>query len=469
MMKKTMKRVLSLAMTALLSLGLFTACGGTGDGGDGGSEKIKITVSVSGTDASEGALMQKWKTAYEAKNENVTIAIKNFTSDYTQTMMGYVQSAKQMPDIMWTTGEKHSPWSDAGAFVDLKDMIEADADIDLSDFYGEIIRATHKNSQDDGIYFMPRDYNKCVLFINKVMFRAAGFTEAEIDGLKDGWDYDKFMATCERLKTAMKNNENPQMGIRENSVPVDARMDFNASYCSFINHYGGQMVENGAVNLLSDKNVAAYGAIFDLIEKGYIAESAKKSAASFTTMSAAMQISVRPGLPGMPASANYDIDFLPLPLDTIGVGCSGYAITSIARTRVSNSSLNEGKKSNEYYAFDFLKFIVSEEGQRIGAQTGSIIPVRISMANDASWTEYKDATLNHAAFISAPEKDFSLSLFQDFDADDASLILDSLSGAMAQVIIGSNYPDGYVASGYAALKTAIQPYQNSIASLKAKY
>ena len=92
-----MKRVLSLAMTALLSLGLFTACGGTGDGGAGGSEKIKITVSVSGTDASEGALMQKWKTAYEAKNENVTIAIKNFTSDYTQTMMGYVQSAKQMP------------------------------------------------------------------------------------------------------------------------------------------------------------------------------------------------------------------------------------------------------------------------------------------------------------------------------------------------------------------------------------
>ena len=468
-MKNTMKKIFALAMTAVMSVGMFAGCGGGSDGGETNSDKIKITVSVSGTDASEGTLMQKWKLAYEAKNENVTIAIKNFTSDYTQTMMGYVQSPKQMPDIMWTTGEKHSPWSQAGAFIDLKDMIAADPSVDLNDFYGEIINATHMNSQDDGIYFMPRDYNKCILFINKVMFRAAGFTDEEIDSLKDGWNYEKFMETCERLKVAMQNEENPSLGIRANSVPVDARMDFNASYCSFVKHYGGEFVEDGAVNLLSDKNVNAYGEIFNLIEKGYIAESSKKSAATFTTMSAAMYIGVRPALPGMPTTANYDIDFLPLPLDYIGVGCSGYAITNVAKTRVSNSTLNPEKKSNEYYAFDFLKFIVSEEGQKVGAETGSIIPVRKSMANDTSWLSYKDASLNHAAFISAPEKDFNLNLFQDFDADDAAMILDAVSGAMAQVIIGTNYPDGYKANGYQTLKSSIQPYQNGVAGYRAKY
>lgn len=456
-MKKMMTKVFALAMTAMMSVGMFAACGG-GNENSAEDGKIKITVSVNGTDASEGTLMQKWKEAYEAKNENITISIKNFTSDYTQTMMSYVQSPKQMPDIMWTTGEKHAPWSDAGAFVNLKDMIAADSSIDLSDFYGEIINATHKNSQDDGIYFMPRDYNKCVLFINKVMFKAAGFTEEEINGLKDSWNYEKFMETCERLKVAMKANENPDLGIRENSVPVDARMDFNASYCSFVYHYGGQFVEDGKVDFLSAKNLNAYGEIFELIDKGYIAESAKKSSATFTTLSAAMKIDVRPALPGMPISENYDIDFLPLPLDTIGVGCSGYAITNVAKSR-----------GNEQYAYDFLKFIVSEEGQKIGAETGSIIPVRKSMANDSSWTSYKNAGLNHAAFISAPEKDFNLSIFQDFDADDASLLLDSLSGVMAQVIIGSNYPDGYKTDGYQKLKGAIQPYQNTVANLKAKY
>ena len=307
-MKKMMKKLFALAMTAVMSVGMLTACGGGYNNG-GTDGKIKITVSISGTDASEGALMQKWKQAYEAKNEAVSINIKNFTSDYTQTMMGYVQSPKQMPDIMWTTGEKHAPWSDAGAFVNLKNMIAADSSIDLSDFYSEIVSATHKNSQDDGIYFMPRDYNKCVLFINKVMFKAAGFTDAEIDGLKDGWNYEKFIETCERLKVAMKANMNPDLGIRENSVPVDARMDFNASYCSFVYHYGGQFVENGSINFLSDKNINAYGEIFELIDKGYIAESAKKSSATFTTLSAAMYIGVRPALPGLPPTEKYDIDF----------------------------------------------------------------------------------------------------------------------------------------------------------------
>ena len=467
-MKNIGKKIFAFVMASIMSVGLFAGCGGNTEEGDSG-EKIKITVSVNGTDASEGALMQKWKQAYEAKNENVSINIKNFTSDYTQTMMGYVQSPKQMPDIMWTTGEKHSPWSEAGAFVNLKDMIAADESIDLDDFYGEIVNATHKNSQDDGIYFMPRDYNKCILFINKIMFRAAGFTEEEINGLKDGWNYEKFMETCQRLRVAMDNNLNPTKGIRENAVPVDARMDFNASYCSFVYHYGGQFLEGGKVNFLAEKNLNAYGEIFELIDKGYIAESAKKSSATFTTLSAAMYIGVRPALPGMPATANYDIDFLPLPLDTIGVGCSGYAITNVAATRVSNSALNTEKKSNQEYAFDFLKFIVSEEGQRVGAETGSIIPVRKSMASDSSWTSYKNASLNHAAFVSAPENDFSLSIFQDFEADDASLILDSLSGVMAQVIIGSNYPDGYKTNGYQKLKSTIQPYQNTVANLKTKY
>lgn len=470
-MKKMMKKVISLAMTAMLSVCALAGCNNTGDGGsgDGASDKIEITVSISGTDASEGALMGKWKTAYEAKNDKVKINIKNFTSDYTQTMMSYVQSAKQMPDIMWTTGEKHGPWSDAGAFVDLKPMIDADSSINLNDFYAEIVNATHKNSQDSGIYFMPRDYNKCVLVINKVMFKAAGFSDAEIDGLKDGWDYDKFIETCDRLVEAMKNNRNPALGIRENSVAVDARMDFNAVYCSFVKHYGGEFVENGAVDFLSDKNLAAYGEIFNLIDKGYIAESSKKSSATFTTLSAAMKIEVRPTLPSLPTGENYDIDFLPLPLDTVGVGCSGYAITNVAKTRVSESALNTEKKTNEDYAFDFLKYIVSEEGQKVGAETGSIIPVRKSLANDASWTTYMDAGLNHAAFISAPEKDFSLTIFQDFEADDAALLLDSLSGAMAQVIIGRNYPDGYKTSGYQDLKASIQPYQNAIANIRAKY
>ena len=466
-MKNLFTKILVLVLVLATTVASFAGCKKKkGDSGaDNPTDKITITVAVNGTDPSEGALMNAWKTDYEKINTKVKIKIENFTSDYTQSMLQYVQSPSSMPDIIWTTGEKHAVWSENGAFLDLKTI---DSALDTSDFYEEIVNATHIDSRDTGIYFMPRDYNKCVLFINKTMFRAAGFTDEEINGLKDGWNYEKFIATCERLETAMQSDANPTAGIRANSVPVDARMDFNASYCSFMKHYGGEFIVDGEIDFLTDANIQAYGKIYELIKNNYIADSARKNSATFTTLSAAMYIGVRPALPGMPQTANYDIDFLPLPLDHVGVGCSGYAITMAAKQRVSGSNYNEGKKTNDYYAYDFLKYISSIEGQRIGAQTGSIVPVRKSMANDSSWTSYMSASLNHGAFISAPEKDFSLNIFQDFNADDAATIMDSLSKVMAQVIIAKNY-ENYELNNYALLREAISGFQNGVKDLRPKY
>lgn len=468
-----MKKLVSLCMAMLMVLGLCTACGGGDNKNSEEGDKITISVMISGEDAAEATLMQNWKKAYEEKNPGVNIAIKNFTGDYTQAMTANVQSEKLMPDIMWTTGEQHAAWSEAGAFVDLKDLIAVDAEIDLNNFYEEIINITHKYSADDGIYFMPRDYNKCVLFINKEMFRAAGFTDEELNQLKDNWNYDKFMDVCERLRKAMDDNANPDKGIRSNSVPVDARMDFNASYVSFVKHYGGEFVENGKVDFTSAKNLEAYGQIYNLIAKGYIAESAKKSSATFNTLSAAMKIDVRPALPSVPDTENYDIDFLPLPLNSIGVGCSGYAITSIAASRVSESSYNTEKKNNQEYAFDFLKFIVSEEGQKMGAEGGSIVPVLKSLADDASWKSYKSADLNHAAFTANQENDFSLSLFNDFDAADNAVLQMNMARVMAQVIIASNYADTPYFGGsdttYQTLKKSMEGFQSAVAGIVATH
>lgn len=468
-MKKIFKKIGALALTAVMSATMLAGCGG-GSSGGGSNDKIKITVAINGNSNAESDLMLEWKVAYEAINPDVTISIKPFTSNYTQAMMNYLNSEKSMPDIMWTTGETHATWSsdEEAAFIDLKDMIDADASIELSDFYDASIQATHRNSKDDGIYFMPRDYNKPVLFINKAMFRAAGFTDEEIDGLKDGWDYEKFIATCERLKVAMQANMNTSMGVRASSVPLDAQMNFNASYCSFVKHFGGDFVKDGKVSFMSDENLNAYGQIFELIDNGYIAEGKKMASKTFTSLSAAMMINVRPEWPNMPRSDKYDIDFLPLPLDYVGVGCSGYAITYMAEERVSNSSLNVDGKSNKEYAFDFLKFIVSEEGQKIGAELGSIIPVRKSMADDSSWTTYMNAALNHAAFISAPEKDFSLSIFQDFDAKDSAKIMSRLAEVMGQVVIGDNYKN-YQTNNYEKLRDAIKNFQSAVSDFEVKY
>ena len=60
-MKNTVKKLIALVGAATLSVTALAGCGVSNSGGN--SDKIKITVSVSGTDASEGELMQKWKCA----------------------------------------------------------------------------------------------------------------------------------------------------------------------------------------------------------------------------------------------------------------------------------------------------------------------------------------------------------------------------------------------------------------------
>lgn len=466
------KRILSAIPLLLCCVFVFALCScGKSDGKK--SSKVDITVMISGEDAAEGKLMQKWKENYEAKNENINIVITNFTGNYSQAMMTNAQSADLMPDIMWTTGEQHAAWSEQGVFVDLKEKLLADDTVNLEDFYPEVLNITHKNSKDDGIYFIPRDYNKCVLFINKAMFRAAGFTDSEINGLKDGWNYSKFLEVCAKLRKAMDDDISPADGVRARSVPVDARMDFNASYMSFVKHFGGNFVKNGKVDFTASENLDAFGKIYGLIDKGYIAESSKAASASFTTLSAAMLIGVRPQLPSLPDTEKYDIDFLPLPLDTVGIGCSGYAITSAAKERVSNSAANADQKTNEDYAYDFLRYIISAEGQKAGCETGVIIPVLKSLADDASWRSYKSDNLNHEAFISSPEKDFSLSVYNDFNAEDASVILTNTANVMAQVTISGNYADtpyfGGSDKGYSNLKKAISNFQSAVSKYKTQY
>ena len=460
-----MRKLLALTLVLAISFTLLSAAG-CGKKQEEDGEAIKITVGISGN-ATENRLMKKWKEQFELDNPEIKIAFKTIADNYTQSLLGFESSPKSMPDIIWTTGEQHVAWSEKGVFINLKSRIENDPDINLADFYESMIETTHKSSGDDGIYFVPRDYNKCVIIINKVVFRHAGFSDAEIEGLKDGWNYAEFIRVCERLRAAMdaanEGDDCYNYGVRPDSVPLDARMDFDASYMSFLKHFGGQFVEGGKVNFISESNLNAYGEIYNLIQKRYIASQSDKDTASFLYKRAAMKIEVRPNVPGLPSNEFYDIDFLPLPLDYVGVGCSGYAISKVARERVSTSSFNKGGLSNEEYAYKFIKYIVSEEGQKLGAETGSIVPVLKSLSSDPSWTGYKSSSLNHAAFISNVERDFDLNVYRDFKPTDAAKILTNMGNVMAYVISEDSYSDGGAVAGYGALINAIRGFQNSVA------
>lgn len=108
------------------------------------------------------------------------------------------------------------------------------------------------------------------------------------------------------------------------------------------------------------------------------------------------------------ADGNSTVDFVSLPKfegvenSYIGMGCTGYAVTSqcVAEKRD--------------LAWDFLKFVMSESGQDAFCRSGAGIPVLKKMAEDpeAAFRRYLPGR-NHDAFIRFDDRDLPMTEYLD--------------------------------------------------------
>ena len=121
---------------------------------------------------------------------------------------------------------------------------------------------------------------------------------------------------------------------------------------------------------------------------------------------------VRPNIPEYYESLNGEINFVSFPriegVETsyIGMGCTGYGMTQ---------SCPDSKKE---FAWDFLKFIISEKGQEAFCASGSGIPVLRSLAeNDTAAFRTTYPTLNNDVFVSQAERDLPMTYMKGFKPD----------------------------------------------------
>ena len=89
-----------------------------------------------------------------------------------------------MPDIVFTQDDTAAYFAEEGVFESLDSFMEA-SNVDTSIYYDSIMQIA-RPLNDGKTYFVPRDYNKVTVFINKTFFANAGFTEETFpDELKD--------------------------------------------------------------------------------------------------------------------------------------------------------------------------------------------------------------------------------------------------------------------------------------------
>lgn len=411
-----MKSKLSLLLfTPLLCVGTLAGCGG---GSSNNDEPGVISIAIVG-DAAEYSTMTNFVRNYQKIPGNEDKKFKVIKSNYNDYIFNSFLY-DELADIIQVFDYNCEYYSNAdldGAGTSLLQPISSYMQrdgINESDFYQSVIEMTKCKTNSNEMYWVPRDYNKVVCAYNKKIFDIA-----EVAYPTDDWTWDDFVSTLEQLKAAdtkIKTNYSKSATF----FPVDMNLDFPAVYYPILKSYGVDLIDKQNKTCFGDKidtAKSAWNKLLTLVDLKLAAEPGGTQI-PFTNKQAAMMFMVRPNLPIYVAGLGRDtIDFVSLPTYTdlpsgstsyIGMGCTGYGMTT---------SCPDNEKDA---AWDFLKYIISEDGQNAFSEAGSGIPCLRKLANDenAVFKQYlvkEGYHPNHNAFTAHEERDIPMNFLKGFE------------------------------------------------------
>lgn len=415
-----MKNKLPLFLCAsLLSVVTLAGC----VGGSSVTGKDVVTIAIV-SDKSESDTMQTFIDSYKAKpgNENKKFKVikMNNYHDYIFNAFLYDELA-DIVQVFDDTAEYYSNADLDGAGTSLLQSLTPYMQRDNvkeADFFESILEMTKSKVGSNDMYWVPRDYNKVVCAYNKKMFDIA-----EVPYPTDNWTWADFVSTCQALKA----KEGIIKGYSGSATffPVDMNLDFQAVYYPILKSYGIDLIDKETRTCFGNTEAAlqtakdAWGKLLSMADSK-LANAPGGDQIPFTNKQAAMMFMVRPNLPTYVRGLGVDaIDFVSLPVyedlatgqtSYIGMGCSGYGMSTAC------------PKSRQEAAWDFLKHIVSVEGQNAFSAAGSGIPCLKALATDpdAVFKKYLVTDTyqpNHEAFIAYPERDLSANFCKGFEVD----------------------------------------------------
>lgn len=342
--------------------------------------KTTVRVMVS-NDPMEKELMMRWKRDFETKNQNINIFVESFTGAYQNEMLTLIAS-KDLPDITWMSGNVHANFTSNGHYVDLRPYLERDG-ISLESFNEVAINSTHYNNEDEGVWFIPRDYNEVVTFVNEDMLRAAGINIPTPEEFNEA----KFFEICAELREAMDNNVDRSAGLYAANYPVVLNMVWDPIAKAVLSSYNAyDYGPNGELGLDSPEAKLAYRRIGEYVMRGYALVPSASDADYFPSKKCAFTFGVRPYMPSA-AKNGFNFNVLPFPFEKTSAGCSGYGICSVSKVKDE--------------AWEFIKYIISEEGQNIFGETGMGISSIESHWETTNWDQYyktEEQGFNHSVF-----------------------------------------------------------------------
>ena len=453
-MKKLGLVSMSCALAAMLG---FSGCFGGGNSGETqNADHFEITIACQ-AEQSEQQVVEKLAAEYMKSHTDTKIVVKSFSGqDFETYMLGVSGNKAKSPNIIWTSDAYHSRWDDY--FVDLRPYYEASAETDYSLYYESMLdtagtngsfkptksytgsfRSNDKDTTDDrseyGLYFAPRDYNKPTLLCNTKLFEnldkqyeeyfgaPAQTTTARLNEIVAGnsWDsiddlftFSKMIA--ERVDAIVAHASTLGVNGAEvssdwgDAYALDLKLSWEPTYTTIFEALGVGKLINADGSLSLSQNAAALETLHNYLYPAGVQHLCCniEDDMQFSQGNIFMKVVSRPIVVTYASAfktmyGSTSLQSIQIPAEKIAAGCSGYAINRY----YDDKSVTVGETTKGYtdICWDFIKYIITEDGQEVAGATGSNIPVLKSLHTaDATWKKVQDLTeMNHAAWVAGGE------------------------------------------------------------------
>lgn len=389
------KKIIVVLMAIIMAIGM-SACAPNNDNQNSDGDVQRLKVTIVGNDSSEALLNHKLQQAFIAKKaqEGVTVEFETPSTFNRGTYMQSIDTlagTNELGDVVFTYDTTSGLEIKNRMFDPLDEYIENDPEFDLSDYDTAIMDSAR--TYENKLAFMPRSFDQMTIMINKGIFEKYGL-ESEIPTTEkygedwETWTWDEMIRICRLLREKMDE----EYGIQASQYfPLVAKFFYNAVYGPVIESFGGNCIDletmDSGFNPTHPKHeqtVKALTWMQSLVEE----KLTTYGNGNFSGGNNAMVTAVRTSVP-VYIKAGIDLAFAPVPKFTknqtglddaptyVGFGSGGYAINA--------------ESQRKELAWEFIKFVASEEGQMLVAENGACVPILKSMlTNDSSWMEVDD-------------------------------------------------------------------------------
>ena len=395
-----MKKILAIALSLVSCFGL-ASCGGY-DGSD--PNVLRITVNSTDPELNLSATLNRAfkQKMLEEYGREITIKQSTFSeSNYAENIDTLVGS-KELGDVVFTYDDKSGIKMKEGYFDDLDTFIAEDSTFDINDYDAEIISSAR--SYQNQLAYIPRSFDQITMFINKDFFKDIGMEDkipsTAIYGENwENWTWSALYDLCAEMRTAIDESD-AYKNKRDYYCPLDANFFWNPVYDPILKAFGSYSVDVTTLKSgFDDENTAVYDKTIKALEfmQSFVKNQYSYAGwGSFSSGNQGLYLATRPAVTSC-IDKGMDVAFAPFPKFTeettgiantttyVGYGSAGYAIYSLSK--------------NKDLAWEYIKFVCGEEGQKLIGANGTCVPVlKSELTANGEWTNSLPG-VDQSAFI----------------------------------------------------------------------